>query len=226
MKLNLIENFLLLSLDSKKGKFLIDSLSLNYGVAGAILLELSQSNKITVKEKKLLVLDRSLTYNSVFDYCLNLMINSKRNKRVKYWINRIGNKSNTFKKDILIDLVQKKIILKNIKPVFWGLIKINRYPVIDIKLVKELKDKLRNVVFGNNKVDIESVLLLSLMHSSKLSRILFSNSKEYRKSNKRIKELTKDIEISGAVSDALKEVQAAVMIATTSAFVGSSAAIS
>jgi hypothetical protein len=226
MKLNLIENFLLLSLDPQKGKSLIDSLSLNYGIAGAILLELSQNNKLTVKDKRLIVLDKNLTNDFVFDFCLKLIMNSKKNRRVKYWINSLGNKSNVLKKNVLNELVHKRILNKKVKVLFWGLIKINRYPVVDIKLIKELKDNLKSIVFGNNKADVESVLLLSLLHSSKLSRILFSNRKEFRKSNKRIKELTKDIEISGAMGDALKEVQAAVMIATTSAFVGSSAAIS
>ena len=53
MELQLFEKFILISLDQKKGKFLIDSFSLNYALAGSILLELSELNKIAIKNKKI-----------------------------------------------------------------------------------------------------------------------------------------------------------------------------
>lgn len=226
MELDLKQKFLLIALDQNKGRFLIDALSLNYGIVGAILLELSEKEKVTVKNKKLIVTNSNLTKDDVLDECLNLIIKSTKNRRVKFWINKIGNRANRLKRTILQELKQKNLINIQKRTYLWGLIKVYQYPVLNSKLINDIKKKLKNVVLGDEKPDLESVLFLSLMHSSKLSRILFSNRKEYRKSNKRIKELTKDIEISGAVGDALKEVQAAVMIATTSAFVGSTAAIS
>ena len=53
MELNLYEEFILLSLDKVKGKFLIDALSVNYGLAGAILLQLSQNENIIIDNKKI-----------------------------------------------------------------------------------------------------------------------------------------------------------------------------
>jgi len=224
MELDLKQKFLLLALDQTKGRFLIDTLSLNYGIIGALLLELSEKEKLTIKHKKLVVINSNLTKDDVLDECLNLIIKSKKNRRVKFWINKIANRANRFKRNILQDLKHKNLINIQKRTYMWGLIKVYRYPVLNTKLVNDIKQKLKNVVLKNEKADLESVLFLSLMHSSKLSRILFLNKKEYRNANKRIKELTKEIEISEAVSDALKEVQAAVMIATTSAFVGASAA--
>ena len=40
MRLTLVEGFLLLALDNKKGTFLIDSIALNHGMAGAVLMTL------------------------------------------------------------------------------------------------------------------------------------------------------------------------------------------
>lgn len=45
MELNLIEDFLLLSLDDEKGRFISDTTYLNNGLAGAIMLELDPEQK-------------------------------------------------------------------------------------------------------------------------------------------------------------------------------------
>lgn len=57
MKLNLLEEYLLLALDDDKGKFVIDSTRLHYGFAGAVLLELALRGKIQVEGEKLILRD-------------------------------------------------------------------------------------------------------------------------------------------------------------------------
>lgn len=222
MELNLIEKFILLTLDAKKGNFLLDSLSLNYGIAGAILLELSELNKINIEKKKLILVDSTRTNNKVVDGCIKLIHTSNKNKKIKYWINKIGNNSSEFKKLILENLVHKEILRIDKSSYMWGLFNRYRYPITNLKPIEEQSNKLRWIVLENGKPDLESILLLSLMNSCKLTRILFINKSENKAANKRIKELTQNIEISNTVSQALKEIQAAVLIATTSSFVGSS----
>uniref|UniRef100_UPI00405658B0 GOLPH3/VPS74 family protein n=1 Tax=Roseivirga sp. TaxID=1964215 RepID=UPI00405658B0 len=48
MKLNLIEEFLLIALDDEKGQFVIDSTHLHFGLAGAILLEMALREKVDI----------------------------------------------------------------------------------------------------------------------------------------------------------------------------------
>lgn len=222
MELNLIEKFILLTLDKKKGKFLIDSLSLNYGIAGAILLEMSELNKISIANKKLLLSDVKLTHYKIIDACIKLIQNSKKPRNAKYWINKIGNKSSVFKKTILIELNSKNIIKIDNRAYMLGLFNIKRYVLLDTKPIDEIKNTLKRIVLENEKADLENVLLLSLMNSCKLTRILFTNKNEHKAANKRIKELSHNIEISDAVGKTLKEIQTAVLLANTSAFIGSS----
>ena len=222
MEINLIEKFILLAIDKKNGKFIIDTLSFNYGIAGAILLEMSELNKIAIQNKRLLVVDMKLTGCKVVDDCVKLIANSKKPRKTKYWINRLGNKLSGFKKLILNDLYNKKIIKINKSTYIWGLFTFYKYPLLNTRLVDELKMNLKKIVLESKKTDLESLLLLSLMKSCKLTRVLFTNRKEYRAANKKIKELTKSIEISDSVSQTLKELQSAVLVATTSAFVGAS----
>ncbi|MBI9052782.1 MAG: GPP34 family phosphoprotein [Bacteroidales bacterium] len=222
MELNLIQKFILLAIDPKTGKLLIDSLSLNYGIAGSILLEMSEINKITIKNKRIIVSDTKLTNNSIIDECVNLISRSRKPRKAKFWINKIGNRANRFKKEILADLNVKRIVIIKQKTFLWGLISLKRYPSSNIKIITDLKQKLKGIVLENQKTDIDGLMILSLMNSCKLSHVLFANKKEYRKSNKRIKELVREVEISNDVGLAIKEIQAAVLIATTSSFIGSS----
>jgi len=222
MEIRLIEKFVLIAIDPKTGKLLIDSLSLNYGIAGAILLEMSELNKIAIKDKRLYVSDNKHSNDPIIDECSKLIDNSKKLHKSKFWVNRIGNRANRFKKYILNDLNRKKIVFIKQKSFVWGLINIKRYPSSNIKIVNEIKQKLKSIVLENHKADLDSLLLLSLMNSCKLSHVLFISKKEYRKANKRIKELVREIEISNDVGHVIKEIQAAVLIATTSSFIGSS----
>jgi|TARA_R110002074_G_scaffold244087_1_gene415832 golgi phosphoprotein 3 len=50
--LNLIDKFLLLALDDEKGSFNSGPFALTYGFAGAIFLELSLRECITIVDKK------------------------------------------------------------------------------------------------------------------------------------------------------------------------------
>jgi golgi phosphoprotein 3 len=215
MDLNLIEKFILLSLDSKKGKFLIDAMSLNYGIAGAILLELSEEKKISIINKRLTISDFKLTGDKVIDASVKLISNSKKKRKTKYWVYKIGNKASGLKKIILDNLKNKKIVKITSKQYFFRLITIYRYPVINNAYFEELKKEIKDIVLANKKPNLKGLLLLSLMNSCKLTRVLFMNKKEHSAARKRIKELTKDIEISNEVSQTLKEIQAAVIIATS-----------
>ncbi len=221
MKLNLIEKFILLSLDSKKGKFLIDAMSLNYGIAGAILLELSEEKKISIINKRLTISNFKLTGDKVIDASIKLINDSKKKRKIKYWVYKIGNKSSGLKKMILDNLKNKKIVKITSKKYFFRLITIYRYPIINNTYLEELKKGIKDIVLENKKTDLAGLLLLSLMNSCKLTRVLFMNKKEHNAARKRIKELTKDVEISNEVSQTLKEIQAAVIVATSSAVIGS-----
>jgi hypothetical protein len=219
MQLHLFERFILIALDQKKGRFLIDSLSLNYGIAGAVLLELSELNKIILHKKKLIVTDIELTNNIILDTCIKLINDSKKKRGAKYWIYKIGNKSSSFKKLILKELIENKIVKINKETYLWGLVNSYRYPVININEIEDIKTKLKKIVLENDKPDIDGLLLLSLMNSCKLIRILFINKNEHKAARKRIEELTKNIEISEVVSQTLKEIQSAIVAATVTTYV-------
>jgi len=218
MDLKLYEQFLLFSLDKIKGKFLVDSLALNYGLAGAILFQLSESEVIRFENKKLIYDFKKVTEDKILEDAIELFKKSKKLRSVKYWVNKLGSKSSFYKKQILNDLINRKIISIQKKKFLWI------FTFTYYTDMAQLKTKLVDIVLNFKKADLESVLLLSLIHSCKLTRILFPDKKDHKKANERLKVLTKDLEIGEAVSQTIKEIQAAVIIASTSAVVAATAA--
>jgi golgi phosphoprotein 3 len=222
MQLNLYEEFILLSLDKIKGKFIIDSLALNYGLAGAILLQLSKEEIIRIDSKKLYLEKLNLTDNKILDDCIGLIRASKKQRSAKYWVNKIGSKAGPMRNWILSQLCDKQIV-KVQKSKFLWVFTITRYPAANSEVIDQIKKQLIDIVINYRKPELESVLLLSLVDGCKLTRAFFPDKADYKKAITRIKELTKEIEIGEAVSQTIKEIQTAVIIASTSAAIAASA---
>ncbi|MFW6095987.1 MAG: GOLPH3/VPS74 family protein [Bacteroidota bacterium] len=221
MELNLIESFLLLALDSKKGKFLTDPLAINHGLAGAILMKLAIVNKIEIKKRRVYVVDNTPLGVDYIDRMLSYIYSSRKNRKVKYWVNRLASKWREMRIDLFDSLIHKGILTRERRK-FLGLFPYTIYPVEDLTPVLELHNKLRRIVDGEEKVNAKSLMLFSLLESTKLTRVLFSSRSEYKKGKKRIDELTKDFDTSSFIHVTIKEVCAVVITASTSAAIKAS----
>ena len=74
--LNLMEELLLLALDDKKGKVLLSSSTeLPYALRGAVLLELVNAKKIDIVNKKVVLIDSTMTGNPILNNALELIKN-------------------------------------------------------------------------------------------------------------------------------------------------------
>jgi Golgi phosphoprotein 3 len=85
MKLNLIEEFLLIALDDDKGKFVIDSTYLSHGLAGAILLEMALREKIDISGDTLKLVDDKYELEMVINKVID-QIKTAPQQKVKNWI--------------------------------------------------------------------------------------------------------------------------------------------
>ncbi|MGE0089432.1 MAG: GPP34 family phosphoprotein, partial [Bacteroidales bacterium] len=193
------------SLDKTKGKFLIDSLSLNYGLSGAILMQLSNNEQIKIEQKKIIAVKNDSKVDSILSYCLELINSSKKTRSAKYWVNKIGSKTGNLRNQILRDLCDKRILKMQKSKVLW-VFTLTRYPVIDNTAIDDLRNLINDIVFNYQKAELKSLLLLSLIYSCKLTRILFPDKNHYKKANERIKEITKNIELGEVVSQTIKEI--------------------
>lgn len=221
MELTLVESFLLLALDNKKGKFLIDSIALNHGLAGAVLMKLTILKKIKIENKRVYVIDSSDTGTKFLDNFLHTISESRKNKRVRRWVHKLASSLKKQKYDIIDNLVERGILEKKRKK-WLGFIPYKVYPTIDSTQEDELRALLLAIIRGQREVDPKNIMLFSLLEATKLSRVLFSQKKEYKFARKRIKVLTRDFETNSLIHATIKEVCSAVITASTSAAVRAS----
>jgi golgi phosphoprotein 3 len=225
MELKLSEEFVLLALDDAKGKFIADSVSLHYGLAGALLLDLAMMNRIQMADGKLSVTDPSPTDQPATDMILELLQKPSRNQTVKHWVRKAGGKGRTLKKTVLGQLMQKGIIKEEKGTILW-LIPFNKYPTVDAGPENIVKERLKSIVLKNARPDAAALLLLSLIASSKLVKEVFRNKDEHKAVKKRIRELTSEDALGKAVGEVIKSIHAAVAASIVASTVASTAASS
>ncbi|WP_223034395.1 GOLPH3/VPS74 family protein [Hanstruepera marina] len=117
--LNLADKLLLLALDDGKGTFTAQPFALTYGMAGAILLELSLQEQIKIVDKKVVVNTRSRINYPLLNKYLDVIRNSKKEHSLKYLLQKLGSKQRTIKNEILDKLIASGILVKKEKKVFW-----------------------------------------------------------------------------------------------------------
>ncbi len=220
MDLNLPKEYMLLALHNKKGKSVIDSLSLNYGLAGALLLELTAMDKLEIRNKKLVITDVKPTGQKAYDEAMSMIKAKSGKRRAKHWVHKLGSRGNKFRKMIVQELVAGGILKRKEKRFLW-IFTYNVYPEVNPKPEREIRERLTGIVLHGKPADERSAMLLSLIETSKLTRILFTDKKDHKVAKNRIKEIVKSFDVDQSVSIALKEVQAAVTAATTSAVITS-----
>lgn len=225
MKLKLSEEFVLLALDDAKGRFITDSISLHYGLAGALLLDLAMAGKVHIEENRMVMHDASPSGDAVIDMLTGIIKRSGTDHTVRYWIRKAGYKGRIFKNLLLDQLVNRKILVKEKGTVFW-IFSTSKYLPVNPAPENIVKDKLKKIVLQNEPADAQSLLLLSLISSCKLVKEVFRDKEEYRIAKKRIQEITRAHVLGKAVDETIKSIHAAVTASIVASTVASTAASS
>lgn len=212
MKLNLVEEFLLIALDDDRGQFVIDSTHLHYGFAGALLLELAMREKISIRGDHVYLKNDSQEEEVALNRSLALIRDSKKTRSVKDWIGRLAQKAPELKNDTLQRLIDRGVLRKEEHKILW-IIPNNKYPTSNISPENKVRKRLDDVILRGEKSDAHDVMLLSLIDVSDLTKEAFRDQGDYKKIKARIKQVTEDIKISQTINQSIREIQTAIMIA-------------
>lgn len=201
--LTIAEEFLLLALDDEKGVVCNQPfMGLEFGLAGAVLMELSILDRIKADKEHLSLIDDSKTGNEIFDDALSMI--KETDEEAKYWVWKLGIHIQEIKDYFIGHLIEKGILEKKEQNILW-IYRRKCYPLIDEKVELEVKERIRAVILENQAPLPRDVVLISLMHSCNLTRQIFS-CKEAESSEERIEEIaTRDI-IGKAVYRAIYEI--------------------
>ena len=218
MNLDLLEEFLLIALDDDKGQFVIDSTHLHCGFGGAILLELALREKISIEGDCVRLKDSAYVKEVALNKTLDLLNEKGKEIEVKELINLLAKKAGELKQDTLQRLMNKGILKKEEHKILW-IIPNNKYPTSDLSPENKVRERLKAVMLNGAKSEARDIMLLSLIEVSDLTREAFRDKDDYKQVKEKIKEVTQDVKISGAINKSIREIQAAIMIAITTTMV-------
>lgn len=209
MELNLIDKLLLLALDDEKGTFASEPFALTYGLAGAILLELSFKESIIIIDKKVKVNKRTHIGNKVLDTYFRMIVESKKERSLTYWIQTFGNKERAIKKESLDKLIVAGILAKREEKFLW-VFNNDKYPTTNPKPENALRKRLYSIIENNRKPETDEFMLISLIDTCKLNRVVYGKQRA-KNCKQRIKEVMKNAKNSSDISATVNEVQTVIL---------------
>ncbi len=188
--LTLAEDIILLLLDDDTGKLAsIDLMTLNYAMAGAVLMDLALRNKIDNDLESLIVADSTPTGLQMLDTYLDKISSENKENNTRYWLTELSNYGEDIVDSALNMLVEKKILKTEEKKILW-VIGTRVYPMIDDKEEKEVKRRIIDLLMSDEIPTPQDVVLVSLMDTCSLFTTILS-SKEVDRLSSRIEQIRK-----------------------------------
>ena len=188
--LTLAEDIILLLLDDDTGKLSsIDLMTLNYAMAGAVLMDLALRNKIDNDLESLIVADSTPTGLQMLDTYLDKISSENKENNTRYWLTELSNYGEDIVDSALNMLVEKKILKTEEKKILW-VIGTRVYPMIDDKEEKEVKRRIIDLLMSDEIPTPQDVVLVSLMDTCSLFTTILS-SKEVERLSSRIEQIRK-----------------------------------
>jgi Golgi phosphoprotein 3 len=188
--------------------------SLDTGIAGARLLELSLAGRLQLGEKgAIVVADERPTGDDVTDAALARIADSERRRDAKHWVSKLA--SGKVRKQVLARLDDRGVLAAE-RGKFLGLVPRTRHVEVDPTPEREVRERLRGAVLGDGAADPRTVALAGLVKACGLTKAVFGRE-DRKAADRRIKELAQPDTVSAAVKSVTDATTAAVLAATTAA---------
>lgn len=224
MEKKIAEKFLLLALHPEKARYKIGSQHLSAGLIGAILFDLTLDKKLSIEGKFLKPLVSGVKADDAHGIILKKILEREKPRKIKNWVSRLNTKSRKYRFMIFEEMERKRLVSVERKKFLFIPYKVAR--LRDIKNRNRLMGDLRTLVLDKKRLNDENAALLSLAYACKMHKILGKNKEENKKIKTQLKDILNQSAISGEVDKVIKEMQAAVTIAVTTAVIASSASSS
>jgi len=218
--MQLYEELFLLALNDQKGEVSGSVVTrIGFGLSGAILSELVLAGKIGLDEKKhLVVINSDPTSDDLLDEALAKIVESSRQRKTSFWINRLNDSVKKLQRRVGMRLVDQGILKLEEKRYLW-VIPYEAFPQVDASAKYWVKQSLRQVVLAGEKAESHTVALLGLVRASEMLEFVFTRD-ELKTARKKIDQLTIDDEIGIGIRDAIEAIEAAAVAAALASTTG------
>ena len=135
--LRFAEEIMLLLLDDKGGRFVdARAMSLKFGLAGAVLMDLALEGRIDTDPERLFVIDPTPLKDDLLDPTLIRIVQSPKRRDTRQWIEQTVTYAGDIQECSLVHLVERGILRREDDRFMWVFHE-RRYPMIDNKAVQE-----------------------------------------------------------------------------------------
>lgn len=208
----LAEEITLLLLRDEGGAFVrVPTWSLRYSIAGAVLMELADANRIDTDLEHLFLVDDTPTGDELLDPTL-AAVAAAESQNTRFWIEHVAERADGIREAALAGLVAKGILEERDERVL-GLFKTRRYPAAEGSVRQAVKLRLMEVLLSDDIPDPRDVMLICLADACGIFRVLLSG-KELASLVPRIEQVSRLDLIGQAMSRAIDDVRMAVAAAT------------
>ena len=210
MKLRFVEEIILLLLRDHDGRFLrVPNWSLEYAMAGGVLMDLAMENRIDTDLENLILVDPSPIGDSLLDPTL-AEIAGEEEQPTRYWVERIVENADAIHEQALSSLVARGILEREEKLVLW-VFRSRRYPLVDGKVEREVKLRIMEVLFSDEIPDPRDIMLICLVDACGIFNELLSKS-ELANAADRIAQVRQMDLIGQATTQAIRDIEFSVAV--------------
>lgn len=172
--LTFAEELLLLALDDKKGVIKpLPCHSMRFALAGALLMELAFADRIDTDPDTLKVVNTNPTGDPLLDETLERLQKADSQKNTEYWLNELSWNTRDLQERTLKQLVDKGVLKVEDRKVLWVFAS-RRYPLINDREVREVRDRLRELILKRDLPDPRDAVLISLVLACSLFDEIFT----------------------------------------------------
>jgi hypothetical protein len=209
MEFTVAEGLLLLALDDAKGS--AGTTPTDPGLAGALLVDLGRAGALLVEGKELHPVGGVAVEHPVLARAHAVIAASSKPRTAKSWVGRLPRELKPLTETVAGPLVDRGVLTEQRTKVL-GLFPSTRFPEADPGPERQLRARLRDELVAGRAPDERDALLIGLLEPLGLLTSLVDR-KERRVARSRAKEIAEQGVAGSAVSDAVRDIQAAVMVA-------------
>ncbi len=205
--LSLLEEFLLLSLDDRM-EYLgaMDDGTLDCATAGAILMDLTQRNRIDNDLRDMFMSDATPTGDPILDHALQMIALAPvlTPYPIAYWLRQVADQAPLAREKALARLKERGILSRRPPGVFWILGK-RKHSLMEQEEARDVRARLLGIVLGDDVPAPREIMLTALAEACGLfHKILTPKEADFAKA--RIRQVSRLDLIGQAVAKSIGEI--------------------
>ena len=206
--LRIVEEIIMLLLRDEDGRFLhVPNWSMDYAIAGGVLMDLAMENRIDTDLENLMLVDATPVGDSLLDPTLT-EIEEREKNNTRFWVEHTAQNAYAIREEALSRLIALGILEPQEDRFLW-VFRSRRYPMIDGQAQREVKTRIMGVLFSDEIPDPRDVMIICLADACGIFGELLSKE-ELAQASARINIVRKLDLIGQAMSRAIHDIEVSV----------------